>query len=277
MERMATHSYSDGDILVIVENISFRLHKNMLSLASDVFSDMINCGVPSREEKIPILEIEQENAHDFDNLLSFIYPRKHVSITWNNIERLLRVSDKFMVESATKACEKFLTNNYRRNPLLTFILADKFNFDNLYRESSKLILDDYQNFKSQPSFEMLSERAKAALNERYIKFFFGLCSIAKGVVLDDYNHKCKSTRHYETLEAEWENHVGNLTLPPPSPSTICDMTCFYIGGTYNKKCNDHFTNKYLPEKINDLLGDFEPLEDTGRNKRNQDYYIYVEK
>ncbi|GBC04721.1 hypothetical protein RclHR1_05820013 [Rhizophagus clarus] len=274
---MPTHTYSDGDILVIVENISFKIHKKILSLASDVFKDMISHNIYSCEEKIPRLEIEQENAQEFNNLLSFIYPQKHVTITWNNVESLLRISDKFMVESATTACEKFLENNFRRDPMLSFFLADTYNFKSLYKESSKLILNSYQKFISEPSFERLSERARSSLNERYIKFFFGLSSIVNSTILDDYIHRCNNASHHDVLNDEWKKRVKDLTLFPPSPSTIYKKIFFQINGNYNRKCNDRFTNKYLPEKIGDLLGDFEALDDTISAIHNQKYYIFIEK
>jgi len=270
---MESYTYSDGDILIIVESTSFKLHKNILRLASVVFRDMLGCGVPSRGDDIPKLEIEQENARDFKNLLSFIYPEKFISINWNNIEGLLRISDKFMVESAIVACGKFLDDNYRRNPMSTFTLADTFNFNRLYKDSSKLILNNYQKFKRQPAFKKISEKSKASLNERYVNFFLGLNSIVKDKVITDFTHVCKNPGHDKILKIEWKKRVKGLTIPLPSPSTVYKKLFVQMMGNHNRKCNDHFTNSYLPRKINDLLGgDFEPL--FVGDDRN---YIYIEK
>lgn len=166
------------------------------------------------EEEIPILVIEQENARDFNDLLSFIYPHIYAPNTWNNVERLLRISDKFVIESLIIACKKFLEDNYRRNPMLTFLLADTYNFKSLYKESSKLILNNYQNFIHEPLFKRFSEKTRSSLNERYIKFFFGFCSIVNGKnkILSDYVHKCSNSRHHDVLEDELKN--------PPLPSKI---------------------------------------------------------
>lgn len=274
---MSTHIYPDGDILIIVDNVSFKVHKSILSLASVVFKDMID-HASSCEEEIPILVIEQENAQDFNDLLSFIYPQTYVSITQNNIERLLRISDKFIVESLIIACKKFLENNLRRDPMLPFLLADTYNFKSLYKESSKLILNNYQKFIHEPLFKRFSEKARSSLNERYIKFFFGLCSISNGTILKDYIHKCSNSKHHNVLEVELKNRViKNL---PPSPSTIYKKIFFQIDGDYNRKCNNHFTNTYIPAKVGDLLGDFEALGDGAVGTVgviHDQKYIFIEK
>ncbi|CAB4485297.1 unnamed protein product [Rhizophagus irregularis] len=169
---------------------------------------------------------------------------------FNNVERLLRISDKFVIESLIIACKKFLEDNYRRNPMLPFLLADTYNFKSLYKESSKLILNNYQNFIHEPLFKRFSEKTRSSLNERYIKFFFGFCSIVNGKnkILSDYVHKCSNSRHHDVLEDELKN--------PPLPSKIYKKIFLQINvnGEYNRKCNDHFTNTYLP-------GDFEALGD----------------
>ncbi|RGB39148.1 BTB/POZ domain-containing protein [Rhizophagus diaphanus] len=159
---MSTHTYPNRDILIVVENVSFKVHKIILSLASAVFKDMIDHAC---EEEIPILVIEHENAQDFNDLLSFIYPHIYAPNTWNNVERLLGISDKFVIESLIIACKKFLEDNYR-SPMLTFLLADTYNFKSLYKESSKLILSNYQDFIHEPLFKRFSEKARSSLNER---------------------------------------------------------------------------------------------------------------
>lgn len=155
-----------------------------------------------------------------------------------------------MIESLIIACKKFLEDNYRRNPMLPFLLADTYNFKSLYKESSKLILNNYQNFIHEPLFKRFSEKTRSSLNERYIKFFFGFCSIVNGKnkILSDYVHKCSNSRHHDVLEDELKN--------PPLPSKIYKKIFLQINvnGEYNRKCNDHFTNTYLP-------GDFEALGD----------------
>uniref|UniRef100_U9UVB0 Uncharacterized protein n=1 Tax=Rhizophagus irregularis (strain DAOM 181602 / DAOM 197198 / MUCL 43194) TaxID=747089 RepID=U9UVB0_RHIID len=202
-----------------IYNMGFMKNLTMY-FASAVFKDMIDHAC---EEEIPI---------------------------FNNVERLLRISDKFVIESLIIACKKFLEDNYRRNPMLPFLLADTYNFKSLYKESSKLILNNYQNFIHEPLFKRFSEKTRSSLNERYIKFFFGFCSIVNGKnkILSDYVHKCSNSRHHDVLEDELKN--------PPLPSKIYKKIFLQINvnGEYNRKCNDHFTNTYLP-------GDFEALGD----------------
>ncbi|CAB5360001.1 unnamed protein product [Rhizophagus irregularis] len=77
--------------------------------------------------------------------------------------------------------------------------------------------------------------------------FFGFCSIVNGKnkILSDYVHKCSNSRHHDVLEDELKN--------PPLPSKIYKKIFLQIN-VNGRKCNDHFTNTYLP-------GDFEALGD----------------
>src|SRR5579862_5178391 len=91
-QKSTLHYYPDGDILITVKEITFRLHKNILSLCSKVFQDMFECAreISSSEEErltegMPEISLDDESSEKFQEVLSYIYPGNYQPITWQNI------------------------------------------------------------------------------------------------------------------------------------------------------------------------------------------------
>src|SRR6266542_362256 len=169
--RHQLHYYEkDGDVFLKVENTSFLLHKSILSLSSEFFKDLFELSKPSTNDNVkiiesaqqfsdksfPSIEVNGETPESLERMLSFIYPNTFVEITWDNVEDFIRISDKFLISKITKSCSVFLLQ--QENIFLSFTLADKYFLPTVFKESSKLVLDDLQKYRSDPTYNELSER-----------------------------------------------------------------------------------------------------------------------
>ena len=56
-----------------------------------------------------------ETSESTERMLSFIYPGSYVKITFDNVEDLLRISEKFIISKISKYCHDFLLYNFHSN------------------------------------------------------------------------------------------------------------------------------------------------------------------
>nr|CAG8471411.1 1218_t:CDS:2 [Entrophospora candida] len=140
------HNYLDGDVKIVVEQVSFQLHMNILSLASEVFKSMFTLG-SSRSKKIPEIPLENETIESFQNLLSFIYPTRNLRISWENVDDMLRLADRYEVLSLHDRASEFLEYNFKIDPIRALLMADEYSLRKTYKESSKLVLE-YETYCS---------------------------------------------------------------------------------------------------------------------------------
>jgi hypothetical protein len=159
------HYYEDGDTFLKVNDRIFLVHKLILSLCSEVFKNKIASTNSS------IIEIDGETPESIESMLTYIYPNTIVSITWDNVSDFLRISTKFKIEVLRRRCNLFLLQNFQYEPLLAIKLAEEYSLSDAYKESSKLILDEFQVYFSNPKFKFLSEKTKLRLYESWFDYF----------------------------------------------------------------------------------------------------------
>ncbi|GBB85620.1 hypothetical protein RclHR1_01210028 [Rhizophagus clarus] len=171
-QRNSVHYYEDGDLLIIVQDTIFRLHKIVLSISSKVFKDMFTYAKPSSYDNLPTVNLDENSIKPFEDLVSFIYHDKNFKITWKCVEEISRLGDKYEVDIVLKAVETFLELHFVENPLFSIILADQYRFKKVYKETSKLILDDLPNYKSKNEelFQKLSTNTRSLLLEKYLDY-----------------------------------------------------------------------------------------------------------
>ncbi|PKC03655.1 hypothetical protein RhiirA5_380003 [Rhizophagus irregularis] len=175
---------NEGDILLRSKDKTFRVHKLILSLSSKLFKDLIESSEtskPSTNENVKIIKhylispsleiyVDGETPELIEGMLSFLYPVEHFMITWDNISDFLRISDKFEIEKNKQCCKDMLSKEFQSNTLLAIKLAEKYSFPDIYKESSKLILDDYQKYSSDPQFKLLSKETRLKLYECWFDY-----------------------------------------------------------------------------------------------------------
>ncbi|KZS91916.1 BTB-domain-containing protein [Sistotremastrum niveocremeum HHB9708] len=116
----ATHAtrsqlfYSDGDFIIRAsDGVDFKVHKIVMSLASQVFRDMlsldkINTLTATSEIPIPVVDVF-ESSQVFESILQFIYPISPPDLSsFDKVIDLLSVADKYMMPSVMRQLEEHL-------------------------------------------------------------------------------------------------------------------------------------------------------------------------
>ncbi|RHZ80539.1 hypothetical protein Glove_134g57 [Diversispora epigaea] len=284
------HYYSDGDILIIVNDTRFRLHRNIMGLASKIFQDMFNCATPSPQndynnngiyDKIPEVTLEGEStALTFEDVISFIYPNTFIPIGWNNVSEFLRIADKYMMDSVLSASKTFLEREFRKKPLYALYLADRYLFREIYKESTKLVFEKFPDYKRLSLFQELSIITRSKLINQYTKYTNALQKLSKIDFTSGYLHctECSSNlNHNNEINEKFSERVRQvqvlpLPLPLPPPSLTRKIFFQSIG---NNICDSQFMVHQLSRKFNKHFGKFEPLE-CKKYYKDAKFYLFIE-
>ncbi|CAB4408139.1 unnamed protein product [Rhizophagus irregularis] len=265
--KHTVHYYTDGDIILQVNNLHFLVHKTFLSLASEFFKGLFACETPSsnktikvmkdssEESSIPIFEMIGENLDSIENMLSFIYPNTILNVDWKNVENLLRLSDKFIIGKLINSCEVFLQKHFTEKVLISFIFADRYLLSTIFKETSKLIIDDIIKYECDKDFKLISKRTQERLAHSHHIYYLELNKF------NEYNNN-----------SNWEGseitHRTICTFPIPKPSFTREM---FFEILHNKW---QFSNKEYIKNFKRYLGNFEKLINAPAN--TNDYYPFIE-
>jgi hypothetical protein len=271
--------------LITVKGITFCLHKNILSLCSKVFQDMFKCAkaiTSSKEEcstegEIPEISLDDESSEKFQEVLSYIYPGNYQPITWQNVTGFLQLSDKYIMDSVTEASIGFLKQNFRENPLLTLVLSEQYEIKDLYKESSKLVLDQLPAYQKLNGFRYLSSDCRAALLEKHMEYTNSLGKIDVETFIPRFNRiNGPVTRHLKDFKQKLSNVIRHLqVLPSPPPSITYKFLSSLIKENNYGYINGHF---HLSQRFKPFFDNFEPLdcEENKDEPYEPYYYIFIE-
>ena len=141
--------------------------------------------------------------------------RMECTITWNNVGGLMNISHKLCVPSLQRECLTFLLTHAAGKPIKAMRIAEIFEEEELYRESSRFVLDNPGGWTEQ-ELNTLSQETLLKLEKRYVhrrtrilshtslgqeKLVFRACSKARA----DYGCKrvsvCKSNFFFARTSA----------------------------------------------------------------------------
>ncbi|CAI2170473.1 10683_t:CDS:1 [Funneliformis geosporum] len=237
--KSEVHFYDDGDCELVVGNLIFRVHKIILVLSSAFFNGMFSTAQPSKDELITIsqtgrtvarIELRDDAAKDIEKLLSFIYPNIFFEISWEDVENLLRLADKYIVETLTSACVAFLKRSYQEEPLQALKLAETYSISTVYKESSKLVLDKFEHFVyDSNNLEQLSNQTQKKLKVSRQQYVEGLNKIF--CVTVDRRFPPLATDHLRTKFEECVKDICTFPFQSPSYSWM---------KLHQVDCNRHF-------------------------------------
>ncbi|CAG8440973.1 8894_t:CDS:1 [Acaulospora morrowiae] len=275
-KNSSLHYYDDGDIIIVIKDVSICAHKRYLSMASKIFSDMCSCATAINGQ-LPIIYLDEESAITFEELLSFLYPSQYVRITWNNIEPFLQLADKYEINIVTHASEDFLEHHYEDFPLKSLIIADFFKFNKVYKESSKLVLNRLLDYRKHEDFKRLSFRTVAALQSRYLDYITAIGNLGNFKPLEGFTHDLLCNRH--SHEEDFTHALDGLikktkVCPAPAPSTTFKSFLSPGFSMGPRTCSKSFIEIYKM-KFKAFFGPMEPLENEKR-KADASYYIFIE-
>ncbi|UMM38029.1 hypothetical protein L5515_009606 [Caenorhabditis briggsae] len=93
------------DAILVVEEKKLHVNKAILSYHSDYFNTLFNSDL--KEKSMPEIEIKDVKFEDFATLLSLVH-EKPIMPTLENAERILELSDRFLMPSVKNVVEMFL-------------------------------------------------------------------------------------------------------------------------------------------------------------------------
>ncbi|KAH0828044.1 hypothetical protein J3R83DRAFT_3694 [Lanmaoa asiatica] len=130
-----------------------------------------------------VIVLKEEKASIFHDFLKFVYPHLQCNISWNNVEGLMNISHKLCVPALQQECLTFLLTHAAGKPIKAMRIAELFEEEELYRESSRFVLDNPGGW-SEEELSTLSQETLLKLEKRRNWFLervlkLGLTPLAK--------------------------------------------------------------------------------------------------
>ncbi|KAF5373481.1 hypothetical protein D9615_009460 [Tricholomella constricta] len=132
--------FSDGSVVLIVENMAFRIHQSILSKHSDVFADLFTVPQPRSDsdsiEGVPVVHLT-DNLADFTDVMRALYepfhfdklaPDADLATLIQFVSGILRISTKYNIltlrekciavlrtkfPSSLSACDRLISSRYK--------------------------------------------------------------------------------------------------------------------------------------------------------------------
>ncbi|OAX41125.1 hypothetical protein K503DRAFT_864081 [Rhizopogon vinicolor AM-OR11-026] len=170
-----------------------------------------------------VIVLKEEKANTFHDFLKFVYPHLQCTITWKNVEGLMNISHKLCVPTLQQECLTFLLTHAAGKPIKAMRIAELFEEEELYRESSRFVLDNPGGW-SEEELSTLSQETLLKLEKRRNWFLervlkLGLTPLAK-------EYQCCSTcldsaNCARLLEEKWKQAYNSVfRFGPCQPSMV---------------------------------------------------------
>ncbi|KAJ7925218.1 hypothetical protein B0H13DRAFT_1975536 [Mycena leptocephala] len=170
-----------------------------------------------------VIVLKEERASTFHDFLKFVYPHLECTITWNNAESLFNISNKLCVPSLQRECLKFLLTHAAGRPIKALRIAEIFEEEELYRESSRFVLDNPGGWTEQ-ELDTLSRDTLLKLEKRRNWFLERVLKLGLTMVAKEY--QCCATcpdpaNCARLLEEKWKQaYHAIFRFGPPQPSMV---------------------------------------------------------
>lgn len=172
---------------------------------------------------ISLIDLSEESASTFHDFLHHIYPHLDLSVTWYNCGPLLRFSDKFQVPFLRRSCIAFLRAALAGRPIEAMRLAELHGMDDLYREASRHVLDNFAAWQAE-ELEVLSAETLLKLERKRTWFLERLLKLGLANPARDYecHAACPDPQACaRALGERWSAaYRAAFRYSPPQPSVI---------------------------------------------------------
>lgn len=128
-----------NDVILIVEDQRFHVHRNVLALWSPVFEKMFTSNF--REKNKGEITLPGKQAESVKALLLMIYPPANEEVTLENYNAILELAHEYQIASIVEKCEDFLVEELdfetqhrdvkHHDPISLLILAQKYELEKL--------------------------------------------------------------------------------------------------------------------------------------------------
>ncbi|KAJ7084305.1 hypothetical protein B0H15DRAFT_1023808 [Mycena belliarum] len=170
-----------------------------------------------------VIVLKEERASTFHDFLKFVYPHLECTITWNNAESLMNISHKLCVPSLQHECLKFLLTHAAGRPIKALRIAEIFEEEELYRESSRFVLDNPGGW-TEHELDTLSRDTLLKLEKRRNWFLERVLKLGLTMVAKEYQccATCPDSANCaRLLEDKWKQaYHAIFRFGPPQPSMV---------------------------------------------------------
>ncbi|CAL2047129.1 unnamed protein product [Caenorhabditis brenneri] len=152
------------DAILVVDGKKLHVNKTLLSCHSDFFNTLFNSEF--KEKSMEEIEIKDVKFEDFATVLSFVHPNPFKPAE-QNAEKLLDLSDRFLLPCATRHLELFMmTTNVNRLEKLR--IADKYKLSDLFDHGLMLYTASsaFNGFRTGAVSSHFSDNSKARIWNR---------------------------------------------------------------------------------------------------------------
>ncbi|XP_015778969.1 PREDICTED: uncharacterized protein LOC107356856 isoform X2 [Acropora digitifera] len=104
--------WQDSDLIFVVEEERFHVHRQIMSIHSPVFRAMLN-SVGFKEATATEIPLPGKNANEFLDFLEFLYMKKMDEVQLNQVEHLLKLADEYQARGIVDVCVKMLKSEAR--------------------------------------------------------------------------------------------------------------------------------------------------------------------
>ncbi|POW09747.1 hypothetical protein PSTT_06623 [Puccinia striiformis] len=149
--------------------------------------------------------LEEERPAPFQDLLMFVYPHLECVCTWQNASDLMMMSQKFDMPLLKRHVLNFLLSSVAGKPIEAMKISEENQLADLYRESSRFLLDNWQGWEHK-ELDKLSSKTLLKLEKR------------------DYvcPSSCPDPQHCTKLvDDKWRSAwAASFKFGPPQPSSV---------------------------------------------------------
>ena len=163
--------WKSSDVILLVENQKFHVHRNVLALWSPVFETMFTSNFSEKKKRE--IRLPGKKAASVKSFLLMIYPPGKEEVTAENWNAILDLAHEYQIKSILDKCEDVmvdLLNNDELDCISTLIWAQ--NYD-LERVADACIINypssSLEELKEHELFDQIEPQNYALILERMIK------------------------------------------------------------------------------------------------------------
>lgn len=162
-QHSKAHYFAEGDVLLCVGQVHFKVHSAILRLSSRYFASILannywiennpnangfrrlcpHDDIPTADAVTTCIRLHGRDPHDIKTLLSILYTDTLITavslINSHNVICMLDLADYLAVERVKEACEAFLCTNITKDPMVMMMMAEQYGLEVLYRKALVVI------------------------------------------------------------------------------------------------------------------------------------------
>ena len=169
-----SQAWKMSDLVLVVENKRFHVHRSILSMCSPVFDRMLSSDF--KEKNASEIPLPEKKAEEIEELLRAIYPYVEHRICEENCFSLLELSCEYQMDRLKARCEKyFLFKNMTNEEALEFVvMAQRHQLSDelIHRCMARFVSQEtnWETLKKNELFSQLEPRYAQQLVEERVKY-----------------------------------------------------------------------------------------------------------